>query len=111
MKHNLKIIELPEEKEEEFFYHPDGTKFYKTPKVMWVWGENKTKHKRVVFAEKIGRFLAWAAAETAKGSSKATDVISWEYAEETTEPTIHELTMDEIAERLNIPVENLKIKK
>jgi hypothetical protein len=83
------------------------TKSY--PKVMWVSldGSFKSKYKRVVFMEKNGHFFAWDSAETIEGAECATSVATWSYAKDIDK----EYTMQEIADALNIDVNDLKIKK
>ena len=64
------IIELPEEN------------VY--PKVMMVSDSPITKgnegHKRVVFTEKMGKYLAWTNVETIEESEKEVETCTWEYA-------------------------------
>lgn len=69
-------------------------------------------YKRVVFMEKNGRYISWYGAESLEESEKVTSTSDWKYAREIS-PKVEEieLTLDEIAEKFNIPVNKLKIKK
>ena len=79
---------------------------------MWLSDDEdfKTKSKRVVFMEKCGKYIAWANAETIEESENFFGTTAWNFAKNI-EPETVELTMDEIAEKFGISVENLKIKK
>lgn len=69
-EYKLEIITLPEETDNQY------------PKVMWV-SQVKDfyeKYKRVVFAEKCGKYLAWDGAETIEDAEKQLSVVSWKYA-------------------------------
>lgn len=93
------------------------TKYPKTnqyPKVMMVSDSKETLEKgngaiRVVFMEKCGQYLAWSSAETLEDAKKNIDTVPWNCAKEL--PSIKELTMQEIADKFNIDVDCLKIKK
>ena len=82
------------------------------PKLMLVGESPSTMDlKRVVFMEKNGRYLAWDAAETFKGIEKITWVTAWGYAKDIEEEQeIKEITLQEVADKFNISVENLRIK-
>lgn len=101
-KNNAKIVTLEE-----------LTNTY--PKVMWVSDcpNFSTRHKRVVFMEKCGEYLAWASAETKEEAKKEVKTSSWGYAKDI-EPDltlIKEVSIEEIADKFGISVENLRIKK
>jgi NTP pyrophosphatase (non-canonical NTP hydrolase) len=54
------------------------------PKVMWVSNYEDFRHKckRVVFMEKINKFLAWSTAKTLEEAEKVIDVTVWDYAKD-----------------------------
>lgn len=79
------------------------------PKVMEVSIDGMEWHKRVVFAEKGGMFIAWAHAETFEEAEEQTDTYAWKYAREVQEP--REISIQEIADKFGIPVEEVRIKK
>jgi len=69
--------------------------------------------KRKVFMTKNGYFLAWSCAENDKEVNNATDATGWKYAKEI-ETKIEfnlELSLEEIAEKFGVNVEQIKIKK
>jgi hypothetical protein len=82
------------------------------PKVMLVRQNTRDNFiKRVVFMEKNGFFLAWASAETLKDAEKVCAVTPWKYAEDIKpEPVIKELTLQEIADKFDISIDQLRIK-
>ena len=94
IKHNSEIIELP--KEEKSF-----------PRVMLVGDDSNSWYKRVVFMKKCDRFLAWVNAKTVEESEDIYEATTWRYAKELPEKV--ELTKAEIAERLGIPIDLIKI--
>jgi hypothetical protein len=66
--------------------------------------------KRKVIAYKNGAFIVWSGAET---DEEVKDIIStswWKYAKEIEEHQV-ELTLEEIAEKFGVNVEQIKIKK
>lgn len=80
------------------------------PKVMWVWEHEGAKpKKRVVFMEKNGEYLSWVNAETLEESENYTGVTYWQYARDIIEPI--EITLEQIAEKFGVNVEQIKIKK
>lgn len=85
--------------------------FQEYPKVMEVSLNNYIWHKRVVFMEKNGEFLAWADAESIEESEHKVDTCAWSFAREIQPATTLELTLDEIAEKFNVSPEQIKIKK
>ena len=93
-KHKAEIIELP--KEEKSF-----------PRVMLVGDDGNSWYKRVVFMKKCDRFLAWVNAKTVEESEDIYEATTWRYAKELPEKV--ELTKAEIAERLGIPIDLIKI--
>ena len=103
--YNAKIVTLEE------LMKPANT----YPKVMWVsdYPDFMNKTKRVVFMEKCNKYVAWHNAETLEEAEKITDSTAWKYAKDI-EPEvspIKELTMQEIADKFGISVDNLRIKK
>jgi hypothetical protein len=69
--------------------------------------------KRKVFMTRNGKFIAWAGAENDKEINNATDATGWIYAKEI-ETKIEfnlELSLEEIAEKFGVNVEQIKIKK
>ena len=90
----------------EYSIHSTQSKY---PKVMEVSNYGMDWHKRVVFAEKGGRFIAWANAETFEEAEDEKDTYTWEHAREVQEP--REISIQEIADKFGIPVEEVRIKK
>lgn len=104
-RYNARIVTL-----EELI---ESTNVY--PKVMWVsnFADFRAQRKRVVFAKKANEYIAWQAAETIEEAENVTICSGWKYAKDV-EPEvspIKELTMQEIADKFQIPVDNLRIKK
>ena len=94
-KYNAEIIELPEEKT--------------YPRVMMVSDDSiRWKHRRVVFMEKCGGFLAWANAKTFEEAEKEKDTYFWNYAKEL-EPV--EVTIEEIAKWKGVYQSLIRIKE
>lgn len=87
---------------------PNNNKY---PKVMWVSGspDMNDKLKRVVFMEKCGGYLAWSGAETLEKAEAQIYTSFWEYAEDIEELPVLEITMEDIAEKYKVNVEQLKI--
>jgi hypothetical protein len=83
------------------------------PKVMLVSDDKDFKHAftRVVFMEKNGKFIAWHSAETIEEAEKHVSTNYWKYAKDIEEEPIVELSVAEIAEKLNIPSDKLRIKE
>jgi hypothetical protein len=67
--------------------------------------------KRKLIREKNGKFICWTNAETDEKVEEATKATNWDYMREIEEPKQIELTLDEIAEKFGVSVEQLKIKK
>jgi hypothetical protein len=67
--------------------------------------------KRKVFMIKNGKYLAWVNAETDEDIIKIVGVFNWNYAKEIQEPKILELTLEQIAEKFNVNISDLKIVK
>jgi len=72
--------------------------------------DNNDWRKRKVFMVKNNLYLAWGSAETDEQVGRTCIVTNWDYAKEIEEKDV-ELTLEEIAEKFNINVKNLKIKK
>lgn len=79
------------------------------PKVMEVSDCGMEWYKRVVFAEKNGKFIAWLNAKNFKEAKYETSTHVWDYAREIQEP--REISLQEIADKFGIPVEEVRIKK
>lgn len=90
----------------EYSIHTTQSKY---PKIMEVSDCGKKWLKRVVFMEKGGRFIAWSGAETFEEAEDVTSPYDWEYAREVQEP--REISIQEIANKFGIPVEELRIKE
>jgi len=84
------------------------------PKVMLV-STNKefiSAEIRVVFMEKCDRYLAWSNTTTLEDSEKEPYATTWPYAKDLPEePVITEVTLEEVAKVMNIPLQQLRIKK
>lgn len=95
----------------------DYTEFYKRypkkeyPRVMMVSDSGITWIPRVVFMEKEGRYLAWNNVWTIEGAKGIFITVAWLYAKEVEELPTVEVTMEEIAQKFNCNVEQLKIKE
>ena len=66
----------------------------------------KNASTRIVFMEKLGKFIAWLEADTIEKAENITSAVSWNYAveldwqpEEKTKPL--KLTMEQIAQKFN----------
>jgi hypothetical protein len=69
--------------------------------------------KRKVITQKNGKFLAWIFAENDEVLNSVSDATSWDFAKEI-ETKIEfnlELSLEEIAEKFGVNVEQIKIKK
>ena len=87
IEYNAEVIELPEEK------------VY--PRVMMVSANKVEWHKRVVFMEKNGRYLAWNDATTFEEAEKAMNLTSWKYAKDIEEPKEFTITLSEINSKMD----------
>jgi hypothetical protein len=94
-------------------YPKQGTGFEPLPeKVMNVWNDcNENKYPRVVFGKKNGEYFAWGRAKTIEEAKNEKFPSIWDYAEEIEEEEIKEVSMEEVAKAMNIPVDKLRIKK
>lgn len=84
-----------------------------TERWMQVSSDGSIWHKRKVVMTKNGRFIAWHNAETEEEVNNSFRLSSWSFAKEI-EPKIEfnlELTLEEIAEKFGVNVEQIKIKK
>ena len=94
-------------------FHPTIT----YPRLMLVSDDNKNWRKRVVQFERsirdINYYFAWNDAETLEDSLEQTRLVDWKFAKEIEpeQPKVIELTLEEIAEKFGVEVNNLKIKK
>ena len=78
------------------------------PKVMWVWNDEKDfKLKRVVFMEKLGRYIAWNGVETIEQADKETCLCTWKHAKDIEEPK--QITIQEAEKMINDLGNNVKI--
>ena len=76
------------------------------PKVMEVSEDGNSWHKRVVFMEKNGKFLAWAAAESIEEAEHKVHTCVWEFAREIDEP--EEMTLEEVCKELGREIKIIK---
>jgi hypothetical protein len=69
--------------------------------------------KRKVITQKNGKFLAWIFAENDEELNSVSDAASWDFAKEidTKIEFNLELSLEEIAEKFGVNVEQIKIKK
>ncbi|MCK9273099.1 hypothetical protein M0P65_06140 [Candidatus Gracilibacteria bacterium] len=85
------------------------------PKWMSVSNDDHCWAKRLVVADlgdnKKYRFIAVAEAFKENIDDNQGNFYSWRYAKEIIEPKILELTIDQIAEKFNVPANQIKIKK
>lgn len=100
----VEIITLPEELKNQY------------PKVMWVSSHEDfyVKYKRVVFAHKNNRYIAWNSAVTIEAAEKIIDTTAWFYAKDIEEePQIVELTIEDISagKGVGVPANLIRIKK
>ena len=81
------------------------------PKIMLVsdYSDFSESKERVVLMEKNGKYIAWDGAATFEAAEKTTETNTWNYAKDIDEPTILELTLEQIAEKFQTEVENIKI--
>lgn len=89
--------------------HTEYSAQSKYPKVMEVSPNGRVWFKRVVFAEKMGRFIAWSNAETFEEAEDEISTCAWYHVREVQEP--REISIQEIADKFGIPVEEVRIKK
>ena len=83
------------------------------PKVMLVSNRNDIKNarKRVVFMEKLGKYIAWNSAETLADAEKAGGTCTWDFAWDLPkEEPIIELTLEDIAMLKGVDVNRIRIK-
>jgi hypothetical protein len=79
------------------------------PKVMLVWDDEESRAvKRVVIKKTSLRYVAWNA-PSIEESKEALSTAQWRHAKDL--PTIKEVTLEEVAKKFNISVENLRIKE
>jgi hypothetical protein len=81
-----------------------------TERWMMVSLNNINWEKRKVFAQKSGKFIAWSWAENDESVLNQLDTSSWKYAKEIEEHQV-EVTLEEIAEKFGVNVNQIKIKK
>lgn len=104
-------------------FRKDGTYYRKNEEIAfplktperWMMVSNDAINwvKRKVFMIKNGYFLAWSVAENDKEVNNANGATCWKYAKEIeTEIEFNlELSLEEIAEKFGVNVEQIKIKK
>ena len=67
---------------------------------------------RVVFAKKCNKYITWSEATNIEAAKQSTSTSTWDYAVDITpEPVYKEVTLEEIAQAMNIPLDKLRIKK
>jgi hypothetical protein len=81
-----------------------------TERWMMVSEDEKDWRKRKVIAYKNGKFIVWSGAETDEEVKDETGTSWWKYAKEIEEHQV-ELTLEEIAEKFGVNVNQIKIKK
>jgi hypothetical protein len=81
-----------------------------TERWMMVSDDEKVWVKRKVFMHKNGRFMAWGFAETDEEVLQEMVTVIWPYAKEIEEHQV-EVTLEEIAEKFGVNVNQIKIKK
>lgn len=81
-----------------------------TERWMMVSDDNIKWYKRKVFNQKNGYFLTWSCAKTDEEIDYE-HVTSWKLAKEIEEVSPVELTLEEIAEKFGVNVNQIKIKK
>lgn len=80
------------------------------PKVMLVRHHNSMAwQRRVVFMEKNDHYLAWKYSQSLAASGYELETCAWKYAKD--EEVEVELTLQEIADKFGISIDQLKIKK
>lgn len=82
-----------------------------TERWMMVSDSGKDWLKRKVLMEKNGYFITWGSASTDQEVEVTNHIINWKYAKEIEEVHPVELTLEEIAEKFGVNVEQIKIKK
>jgi hypothetical protein len=80
-------------------------------RVMEVSHNGVSWYKRVVLCESRGRYIAWENAEKLEDVNTDLNCMSWKLACEIQDEQPKELTMEEISEKFNIPLNLLRIKK
>lgn len=85
------------------------------PKLMYVSDQpiisTKNRRIRVVFMEKCGKYIAWDTATTIEESERVSSATGWEYAIDYVEPKVIELSIEGIAEKLEIAPNLPRIKQ
>lgn len=81
-----------------------------TERWMMVSEDEKKWFKRKVIAYKKEKFIVWSGAETDEKVNDTIQTAYWNYAKEIEEQQV-EVTLEEIAEKFGVNVEQIKIKK
>lgn len=102
VENNAKVLTLQEAK--------DLVKENQYPKVMWVANRHDFTDaiKRVVFAHKCDRFIAWNGAETIEDAEKVVATMQWEYAKDIEEETEFQTKTRERITAIERELEELK---
>lgn len=79
------------------------------PKIMLVSDDGSNWVKRVVIAEKQKQYIAWYQAETVDDAEREITTYAWSYAKDL--PDVVEMTIEQIANKLGINPDCLKIVK
>lgn len=82
-----------------------------TERWMMVSDDGADWRKRKVIMKKNGIFIAWGSASTDEEVEKTYRIITWKYAKEIEEVHPVEVTLEEIAEKFGVNVNQIKIKK
>ena len=93
--------------------HTEPVAFPLEPTERWMMVSDSGKDwlKRKVIMEKNGYFLTWAYFDTDEKINQEMQTSYWKYAKEIEEVSPVEVTLEEIAEKFGINVEQIKIKK
>ena len=97
------------------YYNDEQVAFPTEETERWMMVSNDSINwvKRKVITQKNGKFLAWIFAENDEVLNSVSDATSWDFAKEI-ETKIEfnlELSLEEIAEKFGVNVEQIKIKK
>ena len=97
----------------EYLKHYNKIAFPLEPTERWMMVSNDRVcwQKRKVIAEKNGKFIAWSFVETDKEVLQEILTSPWLYAKEIEEVHPVEVTLEEIAEKFGVNVNQIKIKK
>lgn len=97
----------------EYLKHYNKIAFPLEPTERWMMVSNDKDDwsKRKVIMEKNGYFLTWAYFDTDEKINQEMQTSYWKYAKEIEEELPIEITLEEIAEKFGVNVNQIKIKK